>query len=485
MDDPYPTTTHKSQPFLCVPNPPTRRAAMPLCVVPAIFPILMPCHINYTLILNILTPSILVAFGVLFVLLVCTALIAASEVAFMGMSPTEVSEIRREGGTLSQQIQRIQEKPHYLLATLLVGINFVNIAIVLVFNHILEDVFHALQPVSTMTQYIIEVFIEIFVLVLFGEIMPKVYASSNRWSVVRLMASPILLLRTLCHPINWLMVRSTESLERLILNGESGSSISQEDIDTAIDLTVKESEHAKQDKDLLKSIVKFGNVSTRQIMRARVDVVTVDISDSFATVLETTRSSGYSRLPVLGDNEDEVKGIVFAKDLLKHLHEKENPAFNWQDELLREAFFVPETKKIDKLLREFQQDRKHLAIVVDEYGGVKGIVTLEDILEEIVGEIEDEFDHTDDRLYQKIDDNTYVFDAKIMLNDVYRTLQIDSETFTAVRGEADSLAGLVLNIAKRIPKEKEIITFERFVFEIQEASARRIAKIKLTLLPDA
>jgi putative hemolysin len=481
MDDPYPTTTHKSQPFLCVPTRSIRNAAMSLCVVPIFFPIFMPCHINYTLLLNILTPSILVAFGVLFVLLVCTALIAASEVAFMGMSPTEVSEIRREGGTLSQQIQRIQEKPHYLLATLLVGINFVNIAIVLVFNHILHDIFGALPTVSHTTQYVIEVMVEIFVLVLFGEIMPKVYASSNKWAVVRLMASPILLLRTVCHPINWLMVRSTEYLEKIILNGEGGSSISQEDIDTAIDLTVKESEHAKQDKDLLKSIVKFGNVSTRQIMRARVDVTTVDISDDFATVLETVRSSGYSRLPVLGDNEDEVRGIVFAKDLLKHLHEKGNPVFNWQKDLLREAFFVPETKKIDKLLREFQHDRKHLAIVVDEYGGVKGIVTLEDILEEIVGEIEDEFDDTADRLYQKIDENTYNFDAKIMLNDVYRTLQIDSETFTTVRGDADSLAGLVLNIAKRIPKAKETIVFDRFSFEILEANARRITKIKLTI----
>jgi putative hemolysin len=453
----------------------TPRTIVRLCVLP----MFIPFQIDYTLLLNIFTPSILVAFGVLLVLLVCTALIAASEVAFMGMSPTEVSEIRREGGTLSQQVQSIQEKPHYLLATLLVGINFVNIAIVLVFNHILEDVFHELPPISHTTQYLIEVFIEIFILVLFGEIMPKVYASSNKWAVVRLMAAPMLFLRTICHPINWLLVKSTDLIEEYLLSGESGGTISQEDIDTAIDLTVKESDHAKQDKDLLKSIVKFGNVSTRQIMRTRVDVVTVDISDSFAKVLDTTRQSGYSRLPVLGDNEDEVKGIIFAKDLLAHLHERENPDFAWQKELLREAFFVPETKKIDKLLREFQRTRKHLAVVVDEYGGVKGIVTLEDILEEIVGEIEDEFDDHNDRLYEKIDANTFLCQAKMMLNDVCRTLQIDTTTFDGVRGDADSLAGLVLNIAKRIPQKGEFFETDGFRLEVEEADLRRILTVKI------
>jgi putative hemolysin len=483
-DEPYSTTTPFTR--LCGKPNSTKNSILNTTTKPqtslpflCVLPMFIPFQINYTLLLNILTPSILVAFGVLLLLLVCTALIAASEVAFMGMSPTEVSEIRREGGTLSQQVQRIQEKPHYLLATLLVGINFVNIAIVLVFNHILEDVFHAMPPVSSTTQYIIEVLIEIFVLVLFGEIMPKVYASSNKWAVVRLMANPILLLRTLCHPINWVLVKSTDLIEHYLINGDSGGTISQEDIDTAIDLTVKESDHAKQDKDLLKSIVKFGNVSTRQIMRTRVDVITVDISDSFAQVLNTARHYGYSRLPVLGDNEDEVKGVVFAKDLLAHLHQKDNPEYNWQDELIREAFFVPETKKIDKLLREFQRTRKHLAVVVDEYGGVKGIVTLEDILEEIVGEIEDEFDDQSDRLYQKIDANTFICQAKMMLNDVCRALQIDTTTFDAIRGDADSLAGLILNIAKRIPQKGEFFEIDDFRFEVEAADLRRILSVKI------
>jgi CBS domain containing-hemolysin-like protein len=214
-------------------------------------------------------------------------------------------------------------------------------------------------------------------------------------------------------------------------------------------------------------------------MRTRVDVITVDISDSFAQVLNTARHYGYSRLPVLGDNEDEVKGVVFAKDLLAHLHQKDNAEYNWQDELIREAFFVPETKKIDKLLREFQRTRKHLAVVVDEYGGVKGIVTLEDILEEIVGEIEDEFDDQSDRLYQKIDANTFVCQAKMMLNDVCRTLQIDTTTFDATRGDADSLAGLILNIAKRIPQKGEHFEIENFRFEVEAADLRRILSIKI------
>ncbi len=421
------------------------------------------------------------AIGILIVLLAATALIAASEVAFMGMSLSEVNDIRKEGSIFSERLQRILERPHHLLATLLVAINFINIAIVLVLNFILGQFFGHEGEGNGVTIYIIEVLIEVFILVLFGEIMPKVYASSHKWDVANFMALPILILRRLCTPINWLLVSSSDFIEERLIN-DSGNKVSQSDIDTAIDLTVRSSSHAKQDKDLLKSIVKFGNVSARQIMRSRIDVVMVDENDDFEIVLNTIRESGYSRLPVTRDDADHIAGILYAKDLIAHVSEKAD--FNWQQLIKRETLFVPETKKIDDLLRDFQVKRRHLAIVIDEYGGMEGIVTLEDILEEIVGEIEDEFDDTADRLYEKIDDSTFIFEAKIMLNDVYRIVHIDSETFTDIRGDADSLAGLVLNIAKRIPKAKEIITFDRYVFEILDANARRISKIKFTILPE-
>ncbi|MEY4927727.1 MAG: gliding motility protein GldE [Bacteroidota bacterium] len=425
--------------------------------------------------------SIAGAMGVLLCLLAATAFIAASEVAFMGLSQSEVNDIRKEGTTFSQRLQRILERPHHLLATLLVVINFINIAIVLVLNFILGQFFGKSSGEHGAAIYIIEVFIEVFILVLFGEIMPKVYASSHKWDVANFMALPILFLRRLCTPINWLLVSSSDFIEEKLIKESGNNKVSQSDIDTAIDLTVRSSTHAKQDKDLLKSIVKFGNVSARQIMRSRIDVVMVDESDSFETVLNVIRESGYSRLPVTRDDADHIAGILYAKDLIAHVAEK--PDYNWQDLIKRETLFIPETKKIDDLLRVFQAKHKHLAIVIDEYGGMEGIVTLEDILEEIVGEIEDEFDDTADRLYEKIDDNTFIFEAKIMLNDVYRIVHIDSETFTDIRGEADSLAGLVLNIAKRIPKSKEVITFDRYIFEILEANARRISKIKFTMLP--
>ena len=422
--------------------------------------------------------SIAGAIGILVFLLIGTALIAASEVAFMGLSQGEVNDIRKENSPFSERLMRILEKPHHLLATLLVVINFINIAIVLVLNYILGQFFGGEGEEHGATIYIVEVFIEVFILVLFGEIMPKVYASSHKWNVANVMALPILVLRRLCTPINWLLVSSTDFIEENLIN-DSGNKVSQSDIDTAIDITVRNSAHAKQDKDLLKSIVKFGNVSARQIMRNRTDVVMVDESDDFETVLRTIRESGYSRLPVTIDDADHISGVLYAKDLIAHVSEPTD--FDWHALIKRETLFVPETKKIDDLLRDFQTKRKHLAVVIDEYGGIKGIVTLEDILEEIVGEIEDEFDDKADRLYEKIDDNTFVFEAKIMLNDVYRIVHIDSETFTNIRGQADSLAGLVLNITKRIPKSKEIIVFERFTFEILAADARRISKIKFSM----
>jgi putative hemolysin len=415
---------------------------------------------------------------ILLVLLLCTALVAASEVAFLGMSPVELNEIRKENTPFSERMQRISEKPHYLLATLLVAINFINIAIILVLNNVLETFFEQ-YTIDFRAQYAIEVFIEIFVLVLFGEIMPKVYASSNKGKVAQLMALPMLVLRQICYPINFLMVKSTELIETYIIKGEGGSLISQEDIGTAIDLTVKESDHAKQDKDLLKSIVKFGNVAARQIMRSRMDVITLHTNDTFLQILDTVREYGYSRLPVIGENEDDIQGIILVKNLLPHLNEAAD--FDWH-KLITPAFFVPETRKIDNILRDFQERKVHLAIVIDEYGVAVGIVTLEDILEEIVGEIQDEFDDSSDVLYEKIDDSTYIFEAKIMLNDVCRALALDTETFAAVRGDADSLAGLIINLVRRIPRVKDIITHDVYQFEILQADQRRISKVKMTIL---
>lgn len=390
-----------------------------------------------------------------------------------------MEDLEKETDKTSRRIINLVADKKYLLATILVTNNFINIAIILLSTFILGNFINAAW--SAWLIFSIEVILVTFLLVLFGEVSPKVYASSNNIHVARIMARPLSMLRKLTYPISSLLVSSTSLIERRMAKRyDKNQAVSMEDIDQAIELSVTDTQDAKQDIRLLKSIVKFGNVSVKQIMRSRVDVTAVDQETGFDELLELVRESGFSRIPVYNDSFDDVTGVLYAKDLLEHLNK--NDDFKWQD-VVRSAFFVPETKKIDDLLHEFQEKRTHVAIVVDEYGGTAGLVTLEDILEEIIGEIKDEFDDNIDVEYTKLDDFNYLFEGKSMLNDVCRVVGLDTTTFDNIKGDSDSLAGLVLELAGRIPKINESVEYENYRFLITAADKRRIIQIKVTIEP--
>ncbi len=440
--------------------------------------------------------------AVLFVLflLLCSALISGSEIAYFSLTPNDLKELEEEDSSSANRILALKKLPRWLLATILISNNFINIGIVLVSDLILQSLipeeacqktaqsilniiplgFLSVDTLSTIIHVGITVVMVTFLLVLFGEVTPKVYAKMNNVRLAKFMSRTLTILMSLFTPLSSLMVSGTKIIERrLERRTQNGSSASREDIDEAIDLTVKDQKHAKKDSDILKGIVKFGDVAVKQIMRSRVDVVAVDFRISYKELLKVIRDSGYSRIPVYDEDFDSVTGILYIKDLLSHLQEKDD--FEWQELIRPNIFYVPEAKKIDDLLREFQQERLHMAIVVDEYGGSAGIVTLEDIMEEIIGEIKDEFDDDIELEYRKIDDFNYVFEGKTLLNDVCRVIGVDTNTFDAAKGDADSLAGLLLEIIGHIPKKGTSTEYEDYAFKVEAVSKRRIEEIKITL----
>ncbi len=419
--------------------------------------------------------ELVVAFILLIFLLCSSAMVSGSEVAYFSLDGNDVDELKNKSDKTEERILGHLEHKPYLLATILVTNNFINIAIILVSAFILGNLLP--DAWNDNIKFLIEVVLVTFLLVLFGEVSPKVYAGSHNIKLSRMMARPLEILSKITYPITFLLVSTTTIIEKRIEKYDN-QQVSMEDIDQAIELSVTDTQHAKQEIRILKSIVKFGNVSVKQIMRSRVDVTAVDQHINFHELIEVVRQSGYSRIPVYDDNSDNVTGVLYAKDLLEHLHKASN--FSWTD-IPRPAYFVPETKKIDDLLKNFQEKRVHMAIVVDEYGGMEGIVTLEDILEEIIGEIQDEFDQEIELDYQKLDDYNYIFEGKTMLNDVCRVVGLDTTTFDEVKGDSDSLAGLVLELAGRLPKVKQTIIHENYHFKILEADQRRIIQVKMTL----
>lgn len=406
---------------------------------------------------------------------------SGSEVAYFSLDNNDVDELEKETDKTSKRILKLLKEKQYLLATILVANNFINIAIILLSTFIVGQFISEEMPQWLI--FSIEVILVTFLLVLFGEVSPKVYASSNNVKLARLMAGPLSVLRKLTYPISALLVNSTSLIERRMAKRyDKNQAVSMEDIDQAIELAVTDTQNAKQEIRLLKSIVKFGNVSVKQIMRSRVDVTAIEQETGFHELLELVRASGYSRIPVYDDNFDNVTGVLYAKDLLEHLGKED--IFKWQD-VIRSAMYVPETKKIDDLLHEFQEKRTHIAIVVDEYGGTAGLVTLEDILEEIIGEIKDEFDDDIELDYTKLDDYNYLFEGKTMLNDVCRVVGVDTTTFDAIKGDSDSLAGLVLELAGRIPKINESVEYQNYRFLTTAADKRRIKQVKMTISQEA
>jgi gliding motility-associated protein GldE len=438
-------------------------------------------------------------------LLVASALMSGSEVAYFSLAPADLEKIEEENSPADRRILRLKSPPGLLLATILVGNNFVNIGIVLLSDFVLKrilpeetvslwsasiiytfglgDVFSE-PALSGFISFMITVVGVTFLLVLFGEVSPKVYARSNNIQLAQLMSAPLLFMIRVFRPLTSMLITLTGFVERrLAKNASTSSMASREEIDEAITLAVISHDVAgKQEIDILKSIVKFGDVMVKQIMRSRVDVVSLDFNSDYEKVIAVAQESGYSRIPVYVDDFDNIKGILYVKDLLGHLNE--TSAFAWQNLVRTDVLYVPEAKRISDLLKDFQRKRLHMAIVVDEYGGSSGIVTLEDIMEEVIGDIKDEFDDEPEVIYKKIDDFNYAFEGKTLLNDLCRVIGVDTSTFDEVKGESDSLAGLILEIIAKLPEKDEEVFWGDFRFKIIACTTRRIEEVLVTLPSD-
>ncbi|MBQ9705421.1 MAG: gliding motility-associated protein GldE [Paludibacteraceae bacterium] len=403
-------------------------------------------------------------------LLGCSAFVSMSETAFFSLSPADLETLRQEENRRDRLVLRLLEKPQQLLATILVANNFVNIVITLLLAYTTSELFSFGS--SKIIEFIVETVLITFLLLLFGEITPKIYATVEPLRISRFACGTLIFLEKLLYPVAILLVKSTSLVEHRMEH--HGANLSMDELSQAVELTQIATE---EEKDILEGITKFGNRQASDIMRPRLDIVDVDIRRNFKDVLHTVISSGYSRIPVYAGTSDKIKGILYSKDLLPHLDKPQN--FRWQT-LIRPAYFVPESKHRDDLLQEFQENKVHLAIVVDEYGGTAGLVTLEDILEEIVGEISDEYDE-EEKQYTRLADNVFLFEGKTLLNDFYKIMDVDEEEFEKVSGEIETLAGLVLELKGDFPKRGEVVIYDRFEFEIVAMEKRRIKSIKVTV----
>jgi len=412
----------------------------------------------------------------LFVLLLCSALISGAEVAFFSLTPANF--ITEDGKRSKTQIIVINllEKPKKLLATILVANNFINIAIVLLFDSLAEDFFSGIntEVYGVDMRFFIEVGLVTFLILLFGEILPKVYASRNKVQFSNFMAYPINFLDSLFSPLSTPMRAVTLYVHDKF--GKQKSFISIDHLSQALELTSEE-DTTREEQKILQGIVSFGNTDTKQVMRPRMDIFALNEESNYADIIPDIIENGYSRIPVYRENVDNVTGILYIKDLLPYLNQRD---FKWTS-LLREPYFVPENKKLDDLLNDFKNKKNHLAIVVDEYGGTSGLISLEDIIEEIVGDISDEFDD-EDLVYSKLDENNFVFEGKTPLKDFYKIAKIEDPTvFEDQKGEADTLAGFLLEISGGFPKKNDQIDFLIYSFIIEVIDDRRIKQIKLSI----
>lgn len=427
------------------------------------------------LLLDIFNPfslSAIIAIVILLVLLLFSALISGSEVAFFSLTPSEKENLNDEKSKTATHIAKLLGSPKKLLATILISNNFINVGIIIISGFAIDAIFN-LTSIPYWLNFIIQVVGITFVLLLFGEVIPKIYATKNAFKLARLMASPLTILKKVISPFSSLLIFSTSLFDKNIKR--KSLDVSVEELSQALDLTDDIPENHEEHK-ILKGIVKFGETSVKQIMKPRLDVVAIKNDTPYKEVIQTIMETGHSRIPVYEDSFDHVLGLLYIKDLIPFIDEKEN--YQWLP-LIRNPFFVPENKKLDDLLKEFQDKKIHLAIVVDEYGGTSGIITLEDVLEEIVGEINDEFD-VDDVAYSKLDENTYIFDGKTSLNDIDKILSLEQDLLLSdITNEADTLAGLVIESAGKIPQKNEKIIIPHFTFIIEAADKRRVKRVKL------
>jgi len=418
------------------------------------------------------TPDIKIIIGlvVLGILLFCSAMISGSEVAFFSITPEEIERLKNTKTKRAQSVLNLYNIPEKLLSTILVVNNAVNVAVVLLAAFLSTRLFDFGD--ENLLGFILEAVIITFLLLFFGEIMPKVYATRNRLSMTLFMSKPLIFLEKLFRPVTSLLILSSTFVKKRALIRRSN--ISMDDLSDALELT---SEDINEDEKILKGIVNFGNINVSAIMCPRIDVTSVDIKTPFNKIISLIIESGFSRIPVYAGSFDSIKGILYAKDVLPYTNNPDN--FKWQS-LLRPPYFVPETKKINDLLKEFQIRKIHMAVVIDEYGGTSGIITLEDILEEIVGEITDESDE-DEIMYRKIDKKTSLFKGKILLNDFYKIIEAENDPFEKVRGESETLAGLILELTGEIPKKGQVIKYSNFTFRIESADKRRIKEIRVEI----
>ena len=418
------------------------------------------------------TPEVIIVFLLAFALLLVSGFVSGSEIAFFSLSPTDQAALDADHSTTDRNIQQLREDSDRTLATILITNNLVNVTIIMLLNWAMAQVIQygdgAFWP-----QILVNTVILTFLLLLFGEIIPKIYSRQHALIFCRQAAGGIMFLRKIFYQPASLLMKSSGMAERVV--GNHNHVLSVDDLEQALELT--DNEEIKDEKSMLEGIIRFGDETAKEVMTSRQDIVDIDITATYDEVLRCILENNYSRIPVYQNSSDNIRGFLYIKDLLPHLS---RPAsFRWQT-LVRAPYFVPETKKIDDILREFQENKIHMAIVVDEFGGTSGLITMEDILEEIVGEINDEYDE-DNKSYSKVNNNTYIFEGKTLLTDVIKVLGIDDEEFQDIEGEAETLAGLLLELKGDFPTLHETFNYKNYTFEILELENRRIAKVKLVM----
>lgn len=431
-------------------------------------PIFLDINLGALIELHPITASVVIAATLALALLFLSGFASGSEIAFFSLSPDDLNELDPEKSETDASIQQLRDDNERTLATILITNNFVNVMIIMLCNYVFGQL---VTFKESWLQFLCITVLLTFLLLLFGEIMPKVYSRQNPLHFCRRAANGILFLRKLFWPLETILMRSGVLAEKAI--PKETRQLSVDDLEQALELTDKN--EIKEEQSMLKGIIRFGDETAKEIMTSRQDIVDINIKSTYADVLKCIVENNYSRIPVYQDNEDNIRGILYIKDLLPYLQKK--GTFRWQS-LIRPPYFVPETKKIDDLLREFQDNKVHIAIVVDEFGGTSGIVTMEDILEEIVGEINDEYDD-EEKTYTKLNYNTYVFEGKTLLSDFCRILNVDDDEFKDVEGDADTVAGLLLEIKGDFPSIHEKIDYKRYTFEVVKIEERRISRVKV------
>ncbi len=429
-------------------------------------------HLSIITFFNELSLEAIISLAIIVLLLLSSAMVSGSEVAFFSLKTKHIDLIKDKKTSNSKRLLGLLERPKRLLATILIANNFLNIAIIILSTYVSRTLFDFSD--YPILGFILQVIVITFIILLFAEVIPKIYAAQYPIRFAGFMTAPLVFCRKMFYPFSSLLVKSTNFIDKKL--AKKNQTISMKDLSHALEIAADE-KTSKDDKKILEGIVQFSNFYAREIMKPRLDVVSVDINTPFNDLLKIIAGAGYSRIPVYKENFDNVTGILYIKDLLPYLDN--NKDVEWQ-KFLRNCFFVPESKKISDLLKEFQDKKIHLAVVVDEYGGTSGIITLEDIIEEIIGEIVDEFD-IEEIIFSKIDDSNYVFEGKTLLNDFCKITGIKYEEFENIKGEADTLAGLILEIKKELPHRGEKIEFKNMEFVVEAVDQKRIKRIKVKI----